>query len=113
MGAGGGEEEKKAYLVQGETSGGVRRRKKVLQSESGDAGEEGGGGVQRMDKVLQRMLRGWRLAWRSGLPQCLCARPAVPRREMKQRMVYGGCCVQICGAGGCVAATGEGDGDDA
>ena len=27
----------------------------------GVPGEEGGGGVQRIDKVLQRMLRGWRL----------------------------------------------------
>ncbi|XXG42018.1 hypothetical protein AAC387_Pa01g2373 [Persea americana] len=64
VGAGGAERGREAYLV-GRSPAAVRGggrwccvhpgaagRRAVLLRESGDAGEEGGGGVQRMDKVL-------------------------------------------------------------
>ncbi|XXG55715.1 hypothetical protein AAC387_Pa03g3319 [Persea americana] len=46
--------------------------------------------------------------WESGCARGCCARSVVLRREMEQRVASGGCCVQLCGAGGRAAATGRG-----
>ena len=57
--------------------------------EEGVLGEEGGGDVQRMDKVLQRMLRGWRLEEEEDA--MLALQGLLRRSEVLLRLASGGC----------------------